>query len=213
MAFAFDSPRETLWRRKLEPNYKADRPPPPSHIVNGLAEIRAFAKAHSHLVLEAEGYEADDVIASVVRKAKEEGFQILIVSIDKDLFQLVDGSLVHLWDPGRRLVVGPKEVEERFGVKPSQLADWIALVGDSSDGIPGLPSIGPKRAQELLTAFGSIDGIYAALGRIDVKLRQKFQDHQELLLRYRRLTALRDDVPSGCLRGGLQKPKLAKGGA
>ena len=115
--------------------------------------------------------EADDLIASMVAQARLRGIRVVIVSADKDLMPLV-GEDVLLWDTMRDKVWGLSEVSERFGVRVNQLRDLLALTGDSSDNIPGVPSVGPKTAQQLLTEYDDIDGIYTRIAEIK---RQKLR--------------------------------------
>src|SRR6185436_140660 len=113
-----------------------------------------------------EQLEADDLIAVAVQKAKEQGLRVVIASSDKDLMQLVDDERVMMWDAMRNRVFGTPEVIEKFGVPPSQVRDLLALVGDTSDNVPGVPGIGPKTAAELLGQFGSLDAMYANLAEV-----------------------------------------------
>ena len=119
----------------------------------------------------------------------------MILAADKDLMQLV-GDDVLLWDTMRSRVIGPPEVEERFGVRVDQLQDLLALMGDTSDNIPGVPSVGPKTAMELLKAYGTLGGIYENLSKISKKgLLQKLTEHREQAFLSQRLVALKDDCP------------------
>jgi len=146
-AIAMDSGRETF-RREIYPEYKAHRPPAPPDLVPQLKRCEEIVRAFSVACFKQEGVEADDLIATVVRLAREQGLRTVIVAADKDLMQLV-GDDVILWDTMRDRVIGPPEVVERFGVEVAQLGDLLALMGDSSDNIPGVPHVGPKTAQEL----------------------------------------------------------------
>ena len=104
-----------------------------------------------------DGVEADDLIATVVKRAREQALKVVILAADKDLMTLV-GDDVMLWDSMRNRVFGPPEVEERFGVRVDQLQDLLALMGDTSDNIPGVPSVGPKTAMELLKSYDTLQG-------------------------------------------------------
>jgi DNA polymerase-1 len=192
LAFALDSGRATF-RQKLYPKYKANRPEPPEDLVVQLVRVTTIVSAMSHLVWQCPGFEADDIIATTVRQAREQGLRVLIVGADKDLMQLVGGDVI-LWDPSRDKIVGPPEVQEKLGVNVSQVGDWLSLTGDSSDNIPGVPGIGPKTACELLRAYGDLDGIYAHLGEIArKKVREQLSEHQALAYLSRQLVTLHDD--------------------
>ena len=139
--------------------------------------------------------EADDLIASAVRLGREQGLRTVIVAADKDLMQLV-GPDVMLWDTMRDRVMGPPEVAERFGVEVAQLGDLLALMGDSSDNIPGVPHVGPKTARELLVEYKTLEGIYANTALIKRKaLRETLETNRDLAFLSRRLVALKDDCP------------------
>ncbi len=171
LAVAMDSPGRTF-RDDLDPNYKATRPPAPADLPQQMQRCREIVEAYRIPIYIGDGLEADDFLAIAVMRAKERGLRVVIVSADKDLLQLVDADRVLMWD-GRDRVYGPNEVVEKFGVPPAQVRDLLALVGDSSDNVPGVPGIGPKTAADLLKEFGSFEGIYASLDKIK---RQKIRE-------------------------------------
>ena len=192
LAFALDAGRATF-RQTLYPEYKANRPEPPPDLIAQLVRVSTIVSAMSHLVWQCPGFEADDIIATAVRQAREQGLRVLIVDADKDLMQLVGGDVI-LWDPSRDKIVGQPEVVEKLGVAPSQVGDWLALTGDSSDNVPGVPGIGPKTACELLQAYGTLDGVYAHLDDIKrKKLRESLIEHRELAYLSRQLVTLHED--------------------
>lgn len=192
LCIAMDSGRETF-RKELYPDYKANRPPAPDDLRVQIRRAEEIVRAWGLSVLKEEGVEADDLIASATRRSLEEGRRVVIVSADKDLMQLVGPGVV-MWDTLRNKVFGPEEVEERFQVKPAQLGDLLALMGDSSDNIPGVPSVGPKTAATLLKDHGSLDGIFAALDSIPrKKLKETLTEHQSNARLSRKLVALKDD--------------------
>jgi DNA polymerase-1 len=191
-AIAMDSGRDTF-RRDMYPEYKANRPPAPADLVPQLARAEEIARALGITCYQERGVEADDLIATAVRLARKHGLRCVIVASDKDLMQLV-GPDVLLWDTMRDRVVGPAEVVERFGVRTDQLGDLLALMGDSSDNVPGVPHVGPKTARELLSEYGTLDGVYANLGGISRKaLRETLATHEAEARVSRRLVALKDD--------------------
>jgi DNA polymerase I len=192
LAIAMDSGRRTF-RTDIYPEYKANRPETPPDLVVQLERSGEIARCFTKHVWHKPGFEADDLIATAVRQARALGLRVLIVGADKDLMQLV-GDDVRLWDMSRDRVFGPAEVREKFGVDVAQLGDYLALTGDSSDNIPGVPSVGPKTASELLTSHGTLGGIYAHLADIPrKKLRETLEKSEELARLSRRLVALRED--------------------
>ncbi|MBE9529395.1 MAG: DNA polymerase I [Proteobacteria bacterium] len=190
---AFDL-RGPTFRHEIYPEYKADRPPMPDELGEQFAPIKEILKALNIAVLELASYEADDIIAAVTRKASAEGLNVGIVTSDKDMYQLVDGSTVIISSSGKEF--GPADVEEKFGVPPEAIRDLLALAGDSSDNIPGVPGVGPKTAVKLLTEFGSIDSIYETVESVKSdKLRQRLIDNKELCFLSRRLATLDHSPP------------------
>ncbi len=194
LAVAMDAPCPSF-RKAIYPAYKANRATPPEDLVVQFPRVAAVIGALSIPILQHDGLEADDLIATGVRLAREQGLRVVIVSADKDLMQLV-GDDVLLWDSMRDRVVGPPEVVERFGVEVAQLGDLLALMGDSSDNIPGVPSVGPKTARDLLLEHGTLGALYAALDRVPrAKLRETLAQHRDQALLSRVLVTLRTDAP------------------
>jgi DNA polymerase-1 len=194
MAVAMDSSKPTF-RKELYPEYKAHRPEAPPDLRQQMQRVEQLLVALSVPIFVQPGVEADDLIASMVTQARVRGMRVVIVSADKDLMPLV-GPDVLLWDTMRDKVWGPAEVSERFGVRIDQVRDLLALMGDSSDNIPGVPSIGPKTAQQLLTDYQDIDGIYSHIAEIKrQKLRETLAQHKEQALLSRHLVTLRHDCP------------------
>ncbi len=194
MAIAMDAGRDTF-RREMYAEYKAHRPPAPPDLVPQLARTEAIVRAFGVTTYQERGVEADDLIATAVRAAREHGLRAVIVASDKDLMQLVGPDVV-LWDTMRDRVVGPPEVEERFGVRVEQLGDLLSLMGDSSDNVPGVPHVGPKTARELLQKFGTLDGIYEHVAEVAKKgVRETLAAHEADARISRRLVTLKDDCP------------------
>jgi DNA polymerase I len=196
LAVAMDSKGRTF-RHDLDLRYKSNRPAPPPDLSMQMARCEAIVRAYNIPTYQVNGLEADDLIASVVARALAENLRVVIVSADKDLMQLVrdDDDRVLLWDSMRDKVYGSAEVQAKFGVPPSKLRDLLALTGDTSDNIPGVPSVGPKTASDLLLQFGSIDGIYARLGEIKkAKLKETLEKHEADARISRELVTLRSDV-------------------
>ncbi|MFT8736606.1 MAG: DNA polymerase I [Zymomonas mobilis] len=193
-AVIFDSSRKSF-RQALYPAYKAHRPPPPEDLVPQFPLIREATRAFSVPSIEQEGLEADDIIACYSKSALAQGFQVTVYSSDKDLMQLIQPGL-KLFDPVNNCLIGSEEVVKKFGVEPDQLGDLLALMGDTSDNVPGIPGVGPKTASRLINEYGSLGDILDAAAEIkQPKLRQNLIDHKETALLSRKLVALADDRP------------------
>lgn len=200
-AVAMDSKKRSL-RKERDARYKANRPPPPPDLSSQMHRCEQIVRAYRIPVFQAEGFEADDLIAAVTARALADGLRVVVVSADKDLMQLVrdDDARVVLWDSMREKVYGPDEVREKFGVAPSALGDLLALTGDTSDNVPGVPGVGPKTAADLLAQHGSLEGIYRALAQGDEavkrpKLRESLRAHEDDARLSRELVTLREDAP------------------
>lgn len=156
-AVVFDKGRSTA-RLALDPAYKAQRKPHPPELTRQFPLARRAAEIFGFRVIESEGIEADDLIATYARLGADAGHQVVIVSPDKDLCQLIrDG--ISIFDPLKNMHVGEDEVRMKFGVRPEQLIDFQALCGDVTDNIKGVKNIGPKKAAPLLAQFGSLEAI------------------------------------------------------
>jgi DNA polymerase-1 len=192
LAIAMDSGRDTF-RREIFPEYKAHRPPSPPDLSSQISRCEEIVRAYCAAAYKVAGVEADDIIAALVKHARQNGIRVVIVAADKDLMQLAADEVV-LWDTMRNRVIGPPEVEERFGVRVSQLGDLLALMGDTSDNIPGVPHVGPKTAKELLVEFGSLEGIFENLDAIKKKsVRENLTAHRDDAFLSRRLVELKSD--------------------
>ncbi len=186
------------FRKEVDARYKATRQAMPADLAPQVARCEQIVRAYNIPIFRADSFEADDVIAAVVARALADGLRVVIVSADKDLMQLVrdEDNRVILWDSMRDRTYGPVEVEQKFGVPPSKLRDLLALTGDTSDNIPGVPSVGPKTAADLLRQFGSIDGIYERVAEIKKpKLRENLVNHEADARISRELVTLKADVP------------------
>ena len=193
LAVAMDSPGRTF-RDDIDVRYKATRPAPPPDLHRQLARCREIVEAYRIPIFVAPGVEADDLIAIAVARARAAGLRVVIASADKDLMQLVDDERVLMWDAMRDKVYGPPEVVEKFGVPPAQVRDALALIGDSSDNIPGVPSIGAKTAAELLKQFGSLEAIYAGLDQVKKpRIRDSLKEHEADARVSQRLVTLNTD--------------------
>ncbi len=194
LAVAMDSGRDTF-RKDLYPDYKATRPPAPDDLRSQLDRCDQIVRAFGIPILKQRGVEADDLIACAVTRARAHQIRVVIVGADKDMMQLVSEDVV-MWDTMRDRVFGVPEVEERFGVKIAQLKDLLGLIGDTSDNIPGVPSVGPKTARDLLVQFGSLEGIYQHIDEIPrKKLKEVLLEHREKAFLSRELVTLKEDCP------------------
>ena len=189
-----DQARETF-RNEIYPEYKANRSAPPEELIPQFPLIREATRALNLPVAEMAGFEADDLIATYARLACDAGIEVVIVSSDKDLMQLIRPGVTML-DPMKQKRIGPDEVIERFGVPPEKVVDVQALAGDSTDNVPGVPGIGVKTAAELINTYGSLDDLLDRAGEItQPKRRENLQNHAEMARISRQLVHLRDDAP------------------
>jgi DNA polymerase-1 len=160
LVMALDS-KEKTFRHERYADYKANRSAMPEELARQLPYIDRLIDGFNVPTLKVAGWEADDLIGAVARLAREHDYNVVVVSSDKDLMQLV-GPGVTMYDSMKDVVVGPDEVREKFGVGPERVADALGLMGDSSDNIPGVPGVGPKRAAELLVEYGDVEAVLAA---------------------------------------------------
>ncbi|GAB4387106.1 DNA polymerase I [Albidovulum sp.] len=194
IACVFDYSSKTF-RDEIYDKYKANRPEPPEELRPQFPLTREAARAFNVASLELENYEADDIIATLTRQAREAGGRVTIISSDKDLMQLV-GHGVEMFDAMKNRRIGVEEVEAKFGVAPERVVDVQALAGDSVDNIPGAPGIGIKTAALLINQFGDLETLLARAEEIpQPKRRQALIDNAEMIRISRRLVTLDDHVP------------------
>ena len=192
IAVVFDAKGKTF-RDELYPEYKAQRPPMPKELQQQIGPIHAIIRAMGLPLLVVEGVEADDVIGTLARQATERGMDTLVSTGDKDLAQLVDRH-VTLINTMNDTVLTPETVKERFGVPPERIVDYLALIGDSVDNIPGVPKVGPKTAAKWLQKWGSLDGIIAHADEIKGKVGENLRKALEQLPLSRKLVTIKRDV-------------------
>ncbi len=192
IAVVFDAKGKTF-RDELYPEYKAQRPPMPKELQQQIEPIHAIIRAMGLPLLVIEGVEADDVIGTLARQATERGMDTLVSTGDKDLAQLVDRH-VTLINTMNDTVLTPETVKERFGVPPERIVDYLALIGDSVDNIPGVPKVGPKTAAKWLQKWGSLDGIIAHADEIKGKVGENLRKALEQLPLSRKLVTIKRDV-------------------
>jgi DNA polymerase-1 len=196
LAASFDLAGPTF-RDDIVTDYKANRAAMPDDLAEQISWVHQACEAMGVPILTARGYEADDVIGTVARRAAAAGYDVAVVSIDKDFFQLVsDASRVRVYDPREDGEWFDEQgVLQKFGVRPSQVVDVLALVGDTSDNVAGVPGIGKKGATDLIGQFGSLDELLARPGELKPKQREALTTHRADALRSRELVQIRTDVP------------------
>jgi DNA polymerase I len=179
------------------PEYKVNRPPMPDDLekqIDGIMQYLHAAKIASYCQ---PGIEADDWIATMTRQAAQSGLDVIIASSDKDFLQLISPG-VRLLNPNDKAesIWEERHVREKTGVRPSQIVDWLSLIGDSVDNIAGVPGVGPKTAADLLQQFESVDGIYVSLDQVkSERLRTSLRISEGAVRRNQKLIRLKDDLP------------------
>jgi len=194
LAVIFDA-GATSFRNQIYDEYKAHRPDPPEELIPQFGLIREATRAFGLPCIEMENYEADDLIATFARRAREAGIEVTIVSSDKDVMQLVGPGVIML-DPMKNRSIGLDEVVEKFGVPPEKVTEVQALAGDSVDNVPGVPGIGVKTAAQLITEYGDLETLLARAEEIkQPKRREKLIEHAEDARVSLQLVTLDDNAP------------------
>ncbi len=186
LGVALDVSRKTIRSEKF-PEYKANRSPMPDDLRTQIPWIRSLLAAYQIPIIEMENYEADDVLGTLAKQAAAAGFEVVLVSADKDLMQLV-GPRVSLLHTGRDKLYDPALVEADFGVPPNKVTDVLGLMGDASDNVPGVPGVGEKGAKKLIAEFGSVEELLDRAGEVQRK------SYRESLLKNRELAELSKDL-------------------
>lgn len=207
LAVAFDRPAPTF-RKELFKGYQAKRPKMDDDLIPQIARVHEVVAAMGIPIYEKDGYEADDCIGTIVHKKKPNFDQIIVVTGDRDIFQLVEDDRVYVYMPTKGLseakLYGEKDVKERMGVLPALIPDLKALSGDASDNYPGIGGIGPKTAVTILNKFGSVENLYKQLdkkthvdteGELGTRVIEKLVNGKEDALLSLKLAVIRDDVP------------------
>ncbi|MBI5199651.1 MAG: DNA polymerase I [Nitrospirae bacterium] len=194
IAIAFDSPAPTE-RHRLFEAYKAQRPSTPNELINQIPYIKKIVDAFRIPILEIEGYEADDILATLAKKGEEGGLDVTIVTGDKDIFQIV-GRNIRTYDTMKDKIYEEKDVLDKFGVSPDKVIEVMGLMGDAIDNIPGVPGIGEKTAVELVKEFGSIENLLRNLERVKKpKLRETLKLNEEIARLSYSLATIHSDLP------------------
>ena len=208
----FDPPGATF-REEIYAEYKANRSETPEDLKSQFAPIMEMIEGMGLPVLQIQGVEADDVIGTLAKQGEAAGLDVLIVTSDKDMAQLVNAR-VHMLDTMKNRRMDPAGVVEKFGVPPERIIDMLALMGDTSDNIPGVPGVGPKTAAKWLTEYGSLDALVASADKVGGKVGEAFRAHLEQLPMAKDLATIRCELKlpvtiADLVPGATNKDKLA----
>jgi DNA polymerase-1 len=199
VAVAWDT--RPVHRTELSADYKVDRRPMPDLLREQFPHFRPIVEAFGYRNLEFEGWEADDVIATLSSRADEAGIKTTVVSTDRDAFQLVSENVCLMMTPRGIAdvhVYTPERVEARYGVRPDQVPDFIGLKGDTSDNIPGVPGIGDKTAGQLIAQYGSVENVLEHVDELSPARRRSLEEHAQQALDSKVLATMRRDLPLDC---------------
>lgn len=211
VGIAFDESLTRSFRNELYPAYKMNRELPPEDLAKQFSLCRRVAEAAGFYCVSHSEYEADDLVATMARVAREAGVSNVIVSADKDLTQVMRGT-DYFWDYARNQKLGAPQVVEKFGVPPEAIQDYLGLCGDAVDNIPGVPGVGPKTATALLQEYGNIETLYENLSGVAqlpirgaAKLGEKLAQHEEQAKLSKLLATVVYDVPVSIEMDDLQR--------
>jgi DNA polymerase-1 len=220
IACAFDGSLATSFRNEIYPAYKANREPAPAELKYQFDLCRRLTRALGIAEYSSDRFEADDILATMASMMRAEQHPVTVITSDKDLTQLLQHEQDCWWDYARKIKLDHDGVLLRFGVKPDQIADMLALAGDVVDNIPGIPGIGPKTAAGLLQRFENLDGIYKNLHRVEnsglrgaARIKKLLIEHEADARLARQLTVVSDQVPlrnsCSCLKWqGVEKDQI-----
>ncbi len=201
IACAFDAHQTNSYRREIFPEYKANRSPAPDELIVQFRYCREFCRAMGIPEFGSNRFEADDIIGTLATRLRKEGFDITVVTADKDLTQLVLGERDAWWDFARGNVLNARGVEKQFGVEPEKIADMLALAGDKVDNIPGIPGVGYKMASNLLNKYKDVNDILENIENISkmkfrgsARIQNLVEEHKALLPTNKRLTEIVTDA-------------------
>ena len=196
IAVCFDTPKKTF-REKMFKEYQAQRPKVSNEFISQIPYVKKALKAAKISCYEKDGYEADDIIGTISKKSKKENINVLILTGDKDILQLVD-NIISVISPQKGLssikTMKAKDVKEKLGVSPVKIPDLKALMGDPSDNYNGAKGIGPKTAEKLIKEYGSIEGVYNNIGNIDEKTKKILEKYKESVFLGKKLAIILKDV-------------------
>ncbi len=212
LAVAFDL-AEPTFRHRAYTDYKANRPEAPEDLVVQIPYVKKVCRVLGVPILELAGYEADDLIGTLADRARKEGLRVVIVASDKDLLQLVGGGVL-VYNPVKEVLLDADGVRDAFGVLPEQVRDVLALAGDSSDNIPGVPGIGDKGARDLIRRFGDLETLLREADSVERRsYREGLKNHAESARMSRDLATVKLDVPVPIEPVGLRREKEDAGAA
>lgn len=197
IGIAFDT-KDTTFRKEIFPDYKANRDATPEDILKAVPYIKQILHAHKIPIIETPGFEADDAIGTLAKKASKQGFEVYMMTPDKDYLQLLEEN-VHIFKPRSRgkdnEIINLATLYEKYKInKPEQFIDILALWGDTSDNIPGVTGIGEKTAAKLIKRFGSIEGIYKNMSKLKGKQKENLQNEKEKLMLSQKLVTIKTDM-------------------
>jgi len=211
---AFDESLASSYRNEIYPPYKANRDPAPVELKRQFKWARAVAESMGLSCFADARYEADDLIGTLAVHWRDRGHPVCVVTNDKDLTQLIDTNDTW-WDFAHNRKLNHSKIKDKFGVYPEQIADYLALTGDSVDNIPGVPGVGPKSAAALLNHFNDLDALWKHLDEVQYlrirgakSLQRKLADNRAAAELARRLTAIETAVPSALERPGIERREL-----
>ena len=193
LAIAWDGPQKTV-RHEAYSEYKANRVPMAPDLASQIGDVREVMNAYKIPVLELPGYEADDVIGTLSKKAAQKGFDVVIVTADKDMLQLVSPG-IRVYHTGREKFIDEPGVEEFFGVRPNQVIDVLALMGDSVDNVPGVPGVGQVTAKKWISTYGDLDTLLAKADEIKGKVGESLREHKQAAILSKSLVTIPTDLP------------------
>ncbi len=193
IAVVFDLPGKTFRHEKYH-GYKANRKETPDELKSQIPKIKELIKLWGIKIIEIPGYEADDIIATLAKKGKNEGFEVIVVTPDKDMMQLVEEN-IKILNPVNGEIFDREKVKEKYGIYPEQFVDYLAMVGDTVDNIIGVKGVGPKTASKLLNEFGSLEKILQNIDLLKPKLKEAFEEARERLKENVFLVSLKTDIP------------------
>lgn len=212
-AFAFDESLTTSFRNDIYPDYKANRELPPENLAAQLAACRRLTDILGFKTYASDRFEADDLIGTLARKMRTNGFKMLYITADKDLAQLVRPA-DRWWNFARREKRDRKMVKQHLGVWPEQVVDLLALMGDAVDNIPGVPGIGPKTAILLLEKYRHLEGVYKQLHNIPAtglrgakRIQELLEQHHDQALISQQLARINEHAPIRCTEASLKKKR------
>ncbi|ACO03074.1 MAG TPA: 5'-3' exonuclease [Persephonella sp.] len=205
MAVVFDLPGKTFRHEKYK-EYKATRKETPDELKVQIPKIKEIIKLWGIKILEIPGYEADDIIATIAKKAVDKGFEVIIVTPDKDMMQLIDEK-VFILNPVTGEIFNREKVKEKYGIYPEQFVDYLSMIGDTVDNIIGVRGVGPKTAEKLLNQYGNLKNILEHKDQLKPKLKEAFEEAEERLKENIFLVSLEKNIDIDIQPEDLKKEK------